>query len=64
MKIFLFTLTSLLGFVLLSSIGFIIAKKTLKGSCGGLGKIMGDNCMFCEKKEECDSKKKTKTAKA
>ena len=57
MKLFLITLIFLLSFFLLCGIGFIFAKKALKGSCGGLGKIMGEDCMFCEKKDQCDKKK-------
>ena len=54
MKIFLITLGVMLSFVFLMALGVIFNKKVLKGSCGGLGKIMGDDCMFCEKKEECE----------
>tara|TARA_B100000925_G_C21950569_1_gene448773 strand:+ start:466 stop:648 length:183 start_codon:yes stop_codon:yes gene_type:complete len=35
------------------SIGYIIAGKKLQGSCGGLGKLMGKDCDFCEKKDQC-----------
>ena len=57
MKTFLITLTGFLTFVLLMAVGVIFAKKRLAGSCGGLGKIMGEDCMFCEKKTECEKKK-------
>lgn len=40
-------------FILLMAVGVIVGKKELKGSCGGLGRIMGEDCMFCEKKDEC-----------
>lgn len=39
------------------ALGVIFSNRNLKGSCGGLGKIMGEDCMFCEKKEECDKNK-------
>lgn len=39
------------------AIGVIVSNKELKGSCGGLGAIMGDDCMYCEKQETCDRKK-------
>jgi len=35
------------------SVGFIFAGKRLQGSCGGLGKLMGKDCDFCEKKDQC-----------
>lgn len=54
---FLLTLAALFTFVFLMAIGYIFSKKALKGSCGGLGKIMGEDCMFCEKKEQCKKKK-------
>lgn len=40
-------------FILLMAVGVIFGKKELKGSCGGLGRVMGEDCMFCEKKDEC-----------
>lgn len=60
MKVFFITLGAMLSIVFLMAIGAIFNKKVLKGSCGGLGKIMGDDCMFCEKKEECDKKEEEK----
>ncbi len=58
MKYFLLTL-AVLGLTILGmSIGVILANKRLKGSCGGLGAIMGEDCMFCDKKEECEKKKR------
>jgi len=40
------------------AVGVIFSNKKLKGSCGGLGVVMGEDCMFCEKKEQCDEEKK------
>ncbi|MDD0853528.1 (Na+)-NQR maturation NqrM [Halobacteriovorax sp. GB3] len=54
MKYFIITLGVLLITCLGMAVGYIFSKKELKGSCGGLGKIMGEDCMFCDKKEECD----------
>jgi hypothetical protein len=54
---FLVTFTFFAVTIFLMAIGYIIARKKLKGSCGGLGTIMGDDCMFCSKKEECEKKK-------
>ncbi|MBT7608472.1 MAG: (Na+)-NQR maturation NqrM [Bacteriovoracaceae bacterium] len=39
------------------AIGTILIGKRLKGTCGGLGSIMGEDCMFCSKAEECKKKK-------
>ena len=57
MKVFILTLIILSVALLGMAIGAIIQGKYLKGSCGGLGKIMGEDCLFCEKKDECDKKK-------
>ena len=42
--------------VLAMSVGYIFAGKKLQGSCGGLGKLMGKDCDFCEKKDQCQKK--------
>lgn len=60
MKIFLITLGTMLAVILMMAIGFIFNKKVLGGSCGGLGRIMGDDCMFCDKKDECEKSSKEK----
>ncbi len=49
----LITLVFFSFFIALMAVGLIFAKKELKGSCGGLGRVMGEDCMFCEKKDEC-----------
>jgi hypothetical protein len=56
MEIFFITLGAMISFFFLMAIGVIFNKKVLKGSCGGLGKLMGEDCMFCEKKDECEKK--------
>ena len=59
MELFLITLL-VMGLALIAmAVGVIVSNKALKGSCGGLGRIMGEDCMFCEKREECEKKKST-----
>ena len=58
LEVFLITFVVLLLCLAMMAVGFIFARKELKGSCGGLGNIMGEDCMFCEKKDECDKKNK------
>jgi len=55
--IFVVTFAVLLAFMLLMSLGYIFQGKRIKGSCGGLGKVMGEDCDFCEKKDQCKRKK-------
>ncbi len=44
------------------AIGVILSNRKLQGSCGGLGAIMGEDCLFCDKKEECEEEKKRDAA--
>tara|TARA_Y100000780_G_scaffold196518_2_gene186610 strand:+ start:106245 stop:106535 length:291 start_codon:yes stop_codon:yes gene_type:complete len=39
------------------ALGVIFSNKPLKGSCGGLGRIMGDKCDYCGKADECKNRK-------
>ena len=57
MQYFFITFIILIIVILGMAIGVIMGKKALKGSCGGLSKVMGDDCMFCEKKDECKNQK-------
>jgi uncharacterized protein len=57
MKMFFLTFITMVTFIFLMAIGVILVGKKLKGSCGGLGAIMGEDCMFCSKAEECKKKK-------
>ncbi len=57
-EIFLLTFI-VLGIALTGmAVGVIFSNKKLKGSCGGLGAVMGEDCMFCEKKDQCDEEKR------
>jgi uncharacterized protein len=60
MKIVFLTFFVLLFFIFAMAIGYIIAGKRLKGSCGGLGAVMGEDCMFCSKKDKCEKREVTK----
>ena len=53
MEIFIITFVVLLISVTGMAVGVILSNKQLKGSCGGLNKVIGEDCMFCEKKDEC-----------
>lgn len=39
------------------SVGVLFKRSPLKGSCGGLGKVMNEECMFCSKKDQCEREK-------
>ena len=45
--------------IIAMAVGVIFSNRKLKGSCGGLGRVMGEDCLFCDKKEECDKKRST-----
>ena len=48
MMIFIISLTVMLLIVAAMAIGVMIAKKPIKGSCGGLSALgMKDSCMIC-----------------
>lgn len=36
------------------AIGVILSNREIKGSCGGLNRVLGEDCMFCEKKDQCE----------
>lgn len=48
LPIFLITLGVFVLFFILMGIGYMIKKQPLKGSCGGVATLMGDEyCQFC-----------------
>ena len=61
MSTFLAAFVVLLTFFLLMSVGYIIKRKAVAGSCGGLGALGIDKACDCD--EPCDDRK-AKMAKA
>ena len=59
MSYFIITLIVMLIAISGMAIGVILSNRRLKGSCGGLNKVMGEDCMFCDKKDECEKKLQT-----
>lgn len=55
--IFLVTLGVFVLFFLFMGVGYLVKKKPLKGSCGGVANLMGDEyCQFCgNDPNKCDS---------
>ncbi len=62
MEYFWAVLTILVLTITFMAVGVIFSNRKLKGSCGGLGSIMGEDCMFCEKKDQCEKKKQQELA--
>ncbi|HIF14629.1 MAG TPA: (Na+)-NQR maturation NqrM [Bacteroidetes bacterium] len=58
MKYFVITLVVMVATLLGMAVGVIFSNKRLKGSCGGLNKVLGEDCLFCDKKDECSDEKK------
>jgi hypothetical protein len=57
MQTFLMTL-AIIGIALIGmAIGVIVSNRALKGSCGGLGRVIGEECGFCGRKDECEEAK-------
>ncbi len=55
MIIFLYTFAAFLIVIVAMAIGYIIQKKTIAGSCGGLGAIGMDKACDCD--DPCDERK-------
>lgn len=54
-EMFLVTFSALIIVMAIMAVGVIFKGKKLQGSCGGLGRVIGEDCMFCDKKDECDT---------
>ena len=48
MQYFILSLALMMVMVLAMAVGVIFSNKSLKGSCGGLGAVMGEDCELCE----------------
>ena len=55
MKLFLITFFTMLVVILMMSIGYIIQRKKIKGSCGGISDLGLEKVCDCE--EPCDKRK-------
>jgi len=40
--------------VLGMAVGVLLSNREIKGSCGGIGRITGEDCEFCEHKDKCE----------
>lgn len=60
MQVFLITFAVFLLVVLAMAIGYIVRKKTISGSCGGLGAIGIEK--ECDCPEPCDNRKQKMAA--
>lgn len=63
--IFFVTFGVFVLFFLFMGVGYFVKKQPLKGSCGGVANLMGDEyCQFCgNDPNKCDSQKSTNTVK-
>lgn len=62
MNTFIITFGVFLAVITAMSIGYIIQKKVVKGSCGGLGAVGIDKVCNCP--EPCDARKKREAREA
>lgn len=61
-ELFLITFLGLAAFITVMAVGVIFSNKPLKGSCGGLNRVLGEDCQFCDKKDECPNVKEQSPA--
>lgn len=64
MTYFIITLIVVGLFLTFMAVGVIFGRDPLKGSCGGLGKVMGDKCEICGDRDKCEKRLKDLAAKA
>lgn len=62
MSTFLITFALFTGFIALMAVGFIFARKEVKGSCGGLGPLGIEKVCNCP--EPCDARMKREAREA
>lgn len=53
MTMFWISLVTLFIFMTLMALGVLFSNKPLKGSCGGMGNVMDEDCEFCDYKGRC-----------
>lgn len=53
MTYFFITLAVLSLFLVFMAAGVLLGRDPIKGSCGGLAKIMGDKCEICGDRDKC-----------
>ena len=58
MEYFVATLVIMMIMISAMAVGVIFSNRKLKGSCGGLNKVLGEDCDFCDKKDQCSDEKK------
>lgn len=60
MSVIFFTFVFFLFIVMLMAVGYIVAGKSIKGSCGGLNAIEGlkGACDICEGKSQCSKRRR------
>jgi uncharacterized protein len=59
LEMFLVTFTVMLLVITGMALGAMAGRKPLTGSCGGVGKLMGEDCEFCEKADQCTEEEKS-----
>jgi hypothetical protein len=62
MQYFWISLLVMVAVLGLMAVGVLLGRRPIEGSCGGLGRLMGQDCEFCDKEEECKHRKGQKTA--
>lgn len=40
------------------ALGVIFSNKPIQGSCGGVGRMMGEKCKLCDRKDSCKEEEK------